>query len=129
VLSQCCLVVRISVVVLVAGCSQTATNFAEPQVTGSFTAEATEPELTASELTKRNPELARQLVTYKGPERPGAIVVRTVERKLYYILPDGQAIRYPVGVGRYGKQWQGRAQIDGKHVNPARGSSGQWWPH
>ena len=119
-LSQCCLVVRITAVVLVAGCSQTvATNFAEPQVTSSFTAEATEAELTASELTKRNPELARQLVTYKGPERPGAIVVRTVERKLYYILPDGQAIRYPVGVGRYGKQWQGRAQIEGKHVNPA----------
>jgi lipoprotein-anchoring transpeptidase ErfK/SrfK len=46
-------------------------------------------------------------------------VVRTVERKLYYILSDGQAIRYPVGVGRYGKQWHGRAQIEGKHVHPA----------
>jgi lipoprotein-anchoring transpeptidase ErfK/SrfK len=92
---------------------------AEPQVTSSFASGAAESELTALELTKRNPELARQLVTYKGPERPGTIVVRTVERKLYYVLPDGRAIRYPVGVGRYGKQWQGRAEIDGKHVNPA----------
>ncbi|MCI3953840.1 MAG: L,D-transpeptidase family protein, partial [Burkholderiales bacterium] len=120
VVSQCCLVIRLTAVVLVAGCSQpVATNFAEPQVTSSFTAEATDAELTASELTKRNPELGRQLVSYKGPERPGTIVVRTVERKLYYILSDGQAIRYPVGVGRYGKQWQGRAQIEGKHVHPA----------
>jgi lipoprotein-anchoring transpeptidase ErfK/SrfK len=105
---------------LLAGCTRTSDSvLAEPQVTSSFAAGAAEPELTALELTKRNPELARQLVTYKGPERPGTIVVRTVERKLYYILADDRAIRYPVGVGRYGKQWQGRAEIDGKHVNPA----------
>jgi lipoprotein-anchoring transpeptidase ErfK/SrfK len=105
---------------VLAGCTRTADSvLAEPQVTSSFASGAAESELTALELTKRNPELARQLVTYKGPERPGTIVVRTVERKLYYILADDRAIRYPVGVGRYGKQWQGRAEIDGKHVNPA----------
>ena len=37
----------------------------------------------------------------------------------YFIVEEGRAIRYPVGVGRAGKQWQGRAEIDGKHVNPA----------
>jgi lipoprotein-anchoring transpeptidase ErfK/SrfK len=105
---------------VLAGCTRAPDSvLAEPQVTSSFASGAAESELTALELTKRNPELARQLVTYKGPERPGTIVVRTVERKLYYVLPDGRAIRYPVGVGRYGKQWQGRAEIDGKHVNPA----------
>ena len=105
---------------VLAGCTRTGDSvLAEPQVTSSFASGAAESELTALELTKRNPELARQLVTYKGPERPGTIVVRTVERKLYYVLADGRAIRYPVGVGRYGKQWQGRAEIDGKHVNPA----------
>ncbi len=73
----------------------------------------------AAELTKHNPELARQLVRYRGPERPGTIIVRTNERRLYLIVADGKAIRYPVGVGRDGKRWQGRAEVDGKHIEPA----------
>ena len=68
---------------------------------------------------KRPPHLARQIVAYEGGEQPGTVVVRTSERRLYLILGDGQAIRYPVGVGKYGDQWQGRAKIDGKHVEPA----------
>ena len=47
------------------------------------------------------------------------IVVKTAERKLYYVLGNGQAIRYPVGVGRAGKQWAGTARIDGKQLSPA----------
>jgi lipoprotein-anchoring transpeptidase ErfK/SrfK len=46
-------------------------------------------------------------------------VIRTNERRLYLILEEGRALRYPVGVGRAGKQWQGHAQIDGAHVEPA----------
>jgi lipoprotein-anchoring transpeptidase ErfK/SrfK len=41
--------------------------------------------------------------------KPGTIVVRTKERALYYVTGTGQAIRYPVGVGRSGKQWSGSA--------------------
>ena len=87
---------------------------ADGDLTNSFAALGGEPA-----LTNRKPELARQLVTYRGPEGPGTVVVRTKDRKLYYVLGDGRAIRYPVGVGRAGKQWQGRAEVDGKHVNPA----------
>ena len=76
-------------------------------------------QVSAAELTNRNPELARQLVPYKGTERSGTIIVRTNERRLYLVLGDGKAIRYPVGVGRDGKRWQGRAEVDGKHVEPA----------
>ena len=68
---------------------------------------------------KRLPHLMRQLVAYEGGELPGTVVIRTSERRLYLVLDGGQAIRYPVGVGKYGAQWQGRAQIDGKHVEPA----------
>jgi lipoprotein-anchoring transpeptidase ErfK/SrfK len=50
---------------------------------------------------------------------PGTIVVRTGERRLYLILDSGRAMRYPVGVGRYGKQWTGTTRIDGKHLRPA----------
>ncbi|WP_426438383.1 L,D-transpeptidase [Bradyrhizobium genosp. P] len=50
---------------------------------------------------------------------PGTIVVKTNERHLYLILDSGHAMRYPVGVGRAGKQWAGTTQIDGKYRNPA----------
>lgn len=50
---------------------------------------------------------------------PGTIVVKTNERRLYLILDSGHAMRYPVGVGRSGKQWAGTTRIDGKYRNPA----------
>jgi lipoprotein-anchoring transpeptidase ErfK/SrfK len=46
-------------------------------------------------------------------------VVKTGERRLYYVVGDGQALRYPVGVGKAGMQWAGKAQIDGKYIKPA----------
>ena len=54
-----------------------------------------------------------------GEYSPGTIVVRTNERHLYLILDSGHAMRYPVGVGRHGKQWAGDTRIDGKYRNPA----------
>jgi lipoprotein-anchoring transpeptidase ErfK/SrfK len=63
---------------------------------------------------------AREVVTFGAPGySAGTIVVRTSERRLYYVLGNGQALRYPVGVGRSGKQWAGVSRIDGKYVNPA----------
>ncbi|MGA7804311.1 L,D-transpeptidase [Bradyrhizobium sp.] len=50
---------------------------------------------------------------------PGTIVVRTSERRLYLILDEEHAMRYPVGVGKSGKQWAGETRIDGKYRNPA----------
>ena len=50
---------------------------------------------------------------------PGTIVVKTNERRLYLILDSGHAMRYPVGVGKSGKQWAGTTRIDGKYRNPA----------
>ena len=62
---------------------------------------------------------AREIVRYDAEVRPGTIVVKTAERKLYLLLGDSTAIRYTVAVGRPGKQWQGWAQVNGKHVQPA----------
>lgn len=61
---------------------------------------------------------AREVVTLSGGA-PGTIIVRTHERHLYYLLGDGRAIRYPVGVGRAGMQWSGRSYVDGKYIRPA----------
>jgi lipoprotein-anchoring transpeptidase ErfK/SrfK len=64
------------------------------------------------------PASAREVVAFNGNAPRGSIVVRTNERKLYLVLGDGRALRYPVGVGRAGRQWAGQSFIDGKHVRP-----------
>jgi len=46
-------------------------------------------------------------------------VIHTAERRLYLVAGNGYAVRYPVGVGRAGKQWAGVSQIDGKYLSPA----------
>jgi lipoprotein-anchoring transpeptidase ErfK/SrfK len=49
----------------------------------------------------------------------GTIVVKTNERRLYYVLGGGRALRYPVGVGRAGKAWAGTSFISRKVLRPA----------
>src|SRR3954453_11733877 len=61
----------------------------------------------------------REVVRYEAEVRPGTIVVKTAERRLYFMLGDGTALRYTVAVGRPGKQWQGGAHGNGKHVRPS----------
>jgi lipoprotein-anchoring transpeptidase ErfK/SrfK len=65
------------------------------------------------------PTEAREVVAFRSDVSAGTVVVRTSERRLYYVIGDGRAIRYPVGVGRAGKQWSGTTRIDGKYVRPA----------
>jgi lipoprotein-anchoring transpeptidase ErfK/SrfK len=61
---------------------------------------------------------AHEVVGFTGFSA-GTIVVKTGERRLYFVLGDGRAVRYPVGVGRAGRQWAGTSFIDGKYVKPA----------
>jgi lipoprotein-anchoring transpeptidase ErfK/SrfK len=49
----------------------------------------------------------------------GTIVVKTNERRLYLVVDSQHALRYPVGVGKAGKQWAGTSHIDGKYLQPA----------
>jgi len=63
--------------------------------------------------------VARDVVAFRDATySAGTIVVRTNERRLYYVMGDGRAVRYPVGVGRAGKAWTGRAMISGKYIRP-----------
>ena len=48
----------------------------------------------------------------------GSILVQTKLRKLFFVLGDGKAIEYPVGVGREGFQWSGTNRISRKAVWP-----------
>src|SRR3954463_3896620 len=65
------------------------------------------------------PASAREIVPYESGVQPGTIVVKTKERRLYLVLGNGTAVRYPVAVGRPGKQWFGQRAIDGKYLQPA----------
>ena len=60
---------------------------------------------------------AREIVHFNGYSA-GTIVIKTNERRLYYVISDGKAIRYPVGVGKRGMAWSGTASIDGKYIRP-----------
>jgi lipoprotein-anchoring transpeptidase ErfK/SrfK len=64
------------------------------------------------------PALARTVVTIDDGFAPGTVLVRTGERRLYFILDDGRAVRYSVGVGKAGMQWSGRSRVTGKYIRP-----------
>jgi lipoprotein-anchoring transpeptidase ErfK/SrfK len=62
----------------------------------------------------------RELVRFDDAGvRPGTIVVRTGERRLYLVTRPGEAIRYTIAVGKAGKQWTGVKHIEEMQVEPA----------
>jgi len=73
----------------------------------------------AGMLMSSGAEARPDMVGFRGDYSPGTIVVKTNERRLYLVLDDGHAVRYPVGVGKAGKQWAGTTRIDGKYLEPA----------
>ena len=60
----------------------------------------------------------RQVVTYTGRHAPGTIVVSTSERRLWFVLGNGQAVQYGVGVGRPGFTWGGSHSVTMKREWP-----------
>jgi lipoprotein-anchoring transpeptidase ErfK/SrfK len=60
----------------------------------------------------------RALVDYHRSEAPGSIVVDTDARYLYYVLPQGKAIRYGVAVGEEALAWYGIAKVGRKEEWP-----------
>jgi lipoprotein-anchoring transpeptidase ErfK/SrfK len=58
--------------------------------------------------------IPRQEVHFPAKYQPGTVVISTSQRRLYYVLPNGRAIAYGVGVGRDGFQWSGVHRISRK---------------
>jgi lipoprotein-anchoring transpeptidase ErfK/SrfK len=58
--------------------------------------------------------LRRQIVSYATREAPGTVVIDTPNTYLYYVLGNGQAIRYGIGVGRDGFTWSGVQSVSKK---------------
>jgi lipoprotein-anchoring transpeptidase ErfK/SrfK len=71
-----------------------------------------------SELQPVASPIPRETVVFDGREHPGTIIIRTGERRLYFVLPDHQALRYGVGVGRPGFTWSGVTRIANKREWP-----------
>src|SRR5437588_971977 len=60
----------------------------------------------------------RTLVNFPTNQKPGTVIVRTGERRLYLVLGNGQALRYGIGVGRDGFTWSGVATVTAKREWP-----------
>ncbi|KJC57325.1 hypothetical protein UP10_30190 [Bradyrhizobium sp. LTSPM299] len=73
-----------------------------------------EPGLIADESYQLDPEWQKQVVYYRSNEQPGTIIISTAERHLYLVQGNGRALRYGIGVGRDGFQWQGLVNITRK---------------
>jgi lipoprotein-anchoring transpeptidase ErfK/SrfK len=58
--------------------------------------------------------LRRAVVAFNTREAPGTVIIDTGNTALYYVLGQGQAIRYGVGVGREGFTWAGTQTISRK---------------
>lgn len=60
---------------------------------------------------KVKPRFRRKQISFKTQEAPGTVIVDPYSKYLYFILGDGKAMRYGVGVGRQGFEWSGEAVI------------------
>jgi lipoprotein-anchoring transpeptidase ErfK/SrfK len=78
----------------------------EPQA-----AAPSEDDGSAYELPAR---LRRQVVNYTTREAPGTIIIDTPNTYLYYVLGNGRALRYGIGVGRDGFTWSGVQSVTRK---------------
>jgi lipoprotein-anchoring transpeptidase ErfK/SrfK len=89
--------------------------FADPsfQTPAAFARTSSQPDAAyESESRSETPShLRRQIVSYSTREAPGTIVVDTPNTYLYYVLGNGRAVRYGIGVGRDGFRWSGTQNV------------------
>ncbi len=57
------------------------------------------------------PAIPRAVVSYETTAAPGTVIVNTTERRLYFVLGHGKAVRYGIGVGRPGFDWAGEHKV------------------
>ena len=72
------------------------------------------PGLAQAAKQKRQPYQGAEMVYLDTYEQPGTVIVDTHARALYYVMDEGEAIRYGVAVGKEGFSWAGIAQVGRK---------------
>jgi lipoprotein-anchoring transpeptidase ErfK/SrfK len=60
----------------------------------------------------------REVVSFSEKQPPGTIIVSTGQRRLYYVMGDGKALRYAIAVGKEGYAWSGTSTISSKREWP-----------
>jgi len=78
---------------------------------GSYQSPYANPYPSASPIPKTT-------VSFDASYAPGTIIINTTERRLYYVLGGGQALRYGIGVGRVGFTWAGVTAVSAKKEWP-----------
>jgi len=114
------LVVALGILALALGLAGTASAQSSSRIydPSSKTWISFDPEKVERDATARGrvtPErFRRTLVPFRTSEPPGTIIIDTDRKYLFYVLPDFQAIRYGVGVGREGFGWSGEVEVGRK---------------
>ncbi len=62
---------------------------------------------------------AREFVSFAQTYPSGTIIIKQNERRLYFTMGAGTAVRYPIAIGKAGKAWRGETYVQGKFVSPA----------
>jgi lipoprotein-anchoring transpeptidase ErfK/SrfK len=70
--------------------------------------------LPATDVSGVDSKYLRQEVEYFRAEAAGTLVVDPGNKFLYLVMERGRALRYGVGVGKAGLEWNGRARIKRK---------------
>lgn len=66
-----------------------------------------------------NPIYLRQVVAYHTSEAAGTLIVDTRQHFLFLVLPGGKAMRYGIGVARFGFEWSGTHRVSAKREWPS----------
>jgi lipoprotein-anchoring transpeptidase ErfK/SrfK len=80
---------------------------------------AYDPTPRANRYAAPDPKFQAQVVDFATEEAPGTIIIDTQEKFLYFVLKDGMAIRYGVGVGKEGFGWSGTVRVGAKQEWPS----------
>jgi lipoprotein-anchoring transpeptidase ErfK/SrfK len=103
------IVALLGVGVLLGGCMQSTI---EPSSAANFTVRDKKLLAAAPYEKATIPEpYQRHIVEYDRKEAPGTILIDSDARYLYYVLPEGKAIRYGVTVGEEAQAWSGVAKV------------------
>ena len=97
--------------------------FMRPPVLSQPAPQATEDQQADENENAQLPtRLQRRIVDYPTREAADTIIIDTPNTFLYYVLGNGKAIRYGIGVGRQGFTWSGVKSIIRKTEWP------DWYP-
>ena len=70
--------------------------------------------LPATDISRVEDRFFRQQVDYHRSEQPGTLVIDTANRFLYLVQENGKAMRYGIGVGKAGLEFEGTARVGRK---------------